>query len=411
MSGRIPSYRLHKASGQARITLNGREVYLGVYGTKESKAKYHRIIAEWLASGRSPSYGVSQSERTITEVLAEYVKFARDYYGEGPNSDLHRVKPVLRVVKQLYGTEPAISFGPLQYEAVRVKLQEPYTVKRRAVKPKGKRPAKQKIVRKLRSRTYINSLMKRLRAVFRWAASKSLVPASIHQTLSTIEPLKAGRTTAPEREPVKPIADEIVDKTLPHLNHVVKAMVQFQRLVGCRPGEVCKIKPSMVDRSSDVWEIHIDKHKTAHRGKQRVIYVGPQAQEILKPFLLRGEDDYCFSPAEAERRRREDQHEQRTTPLSCGNKPGSNKKRKPTRTPGQCYTTGSYGRSIRYACEANGIETWAPNRLRHSAGTRYRKEFGLEAASVILGHSEVGVTQVYAEADRAKAIEAARRLG
>jgi hypothetical protein len=42
---RIPSYCRHKASGQAYLTLGGREVYLGVYGSPESHEKYARLTA------------------------------------------------------------------------------------------------------------------------------------------------------------------------------------------------------------------------------------------------------------------------------------------------------------------------------------------------------------------------------
>ena len=36
---RNPSYRLHKPSGQAVVTLNGRDYYLGKHGTAESRAE------------------------------------------------------------------------------------------------------------------------------------------------------------------------------------------------------------------------------------------------------------------------------------------------------------------------------------------------------------------------------------
>ena len=52
LTRKLPSYRLHKASGQAVITLNGKDMYLGVYGNTESKAEYDRIIAEWLVNHR-----------------------------------------------------------------------------------------------------------------------------------------------------------------------------------------------------------------------------------------------------------------------------------------------------------------------------------------------------------------------
>ena len=66
---------------------------------------------------------------------------------------------------------------------------------------------------------------------------------------------------------------------------------------------------------------------------------------------------------------------------------------------------------IRYACKKAGIESWAPSQLRHSAATELRKRFGLEAAQVVLGHSQANVTQVYAERDMQKGIEVARRIG
>ena len=33
----LPSYRLHKPTGQAVVTLNGKDHYLGRHGTRESK--------------------------------------------------------------------------------------------------------------------------------------------------------------------------------------------------------------------------------------------------------------------------------------------------------------------------------------------------------------------------------------
>jgi len=50
---RIPSYSLHKATGQARVRINGKTHYLGKYGTSESKARYDALIAGWLNGGDS----------------------------------------------------------------------------------------------------------------------------------------------------------------------------------------------------------------------------------------------------------------------------------------------------------------------------------------------------------------------
>ena len=46
-----------------------------------------------------------------------------------------------------------------------------------------------------------------------------------------------------------------------------------------------------------------------------------------------------------------------------------------------------------------GIPIWCPLQLRHAAGTAIRKQYGLEASQAVLGHAELGVTQVYAEVD------------
>jgi len=55
MSFRTPKYRLRKGSGQALVQVNGERIYLGKYGTQESKQRYRRIVSEWLASGRKPT--------------------------------------------------------------------------------------------------------------------------------------------------------------------------------------------------------------------------------------------------------------------------------------------------------------------------------------------------------------------
>lgn len=57
----VPSYRLHKQSGQAIVTLGGKDFLLGSHGTATSKAEYDRLIAEWIANGRRQL----QSESTL----------------------------------------------------------------------------------------------------------------------------------------------------------------------------------------------------------------------------------------------------------------------------------------------------------------------------------------------------------
>ena len=54
----VPRYRKHKASGQAVVTLNGTDHYLGPHGTKVSKVEYDRLIRQMAPArpyGGSPS--------------------------------------------------------------------------------------------------------------------------------------------------------------------------------------------------------------------------------------------------------------------------------------------------------------------------------------------------------------------
>jgi hypothetical protein len=51
------------------------------------------------------------------------------------------------------------------------------------------------------------------------------------------------------------------------------------------------------------------------------------------------------------------------------------------------------------------------NQPRHSHGTKLRKEHGLEAAQVMLGHSRADVTQVYAERGQQLAATFAATIG
>ena len=89
MPKQIPSYRLHKSSGQAIVRLNGRMIYLGRHGTAESRAEYDRSIAEWLAQGRMTSKPTLDGWN-VTQLVVAYLKHAGQYYVKnGDASSFH----------------------------------------------------------------------------------------------------------------------------------------------------------------------------------------------------------------------------------------------------------------------------------------------------------------------------------
>lgn len=84
----------------------------------------------------------------------------------------------------------------------------------------------------------------------------------------------------------------------------------------------------------------------------RLILLGPHVQELIRPFLAdRPVDAYLFSPAEAEAERRAEMPLNRKTPLSCGNKPGTNKSKNPKRSPGDQYRVDTLLKAIQEGSE------------------------------------------------------------
>jgi len=204
-------------------------------------------------------------------------------------------------------------------------------------------------------------------------------------------------------------------------------------------GEVTAMRPCDLDTTGQVWVYSPATHKTQHHGHRRAIYIGPKAQELIQPFLAgRSLQGYLFSPIEAMAERRQKRHALRVTPLSCGNRPGTNRiKGKPKRGLKDRYTPASYLYAVYYACDKafphpklgkipakqltekqkrqlkkwRREHRWHPHQLRHNAATQLRKEFGIEAARVVLGHRSAEVTEIYAELDEAKAAAIMAKVG
>src|SRR5580765_4044571 len=81
----IPSYRLHKQSGQAVVTLNGKDVLLGKHGSAASKAEYRRLTAEWLSTRGAPP-SVIRDDLTISELIIAYWRYAKSHFRKADGS-------------------------------------------------------------------------------------------------------------------------------------------------------------------------------------------------------------------------------------------------------------------------------------------------------------------------------------
>jgi integrase len=224
-------------------------------------------------------------------------------------------------------------------------------------------------------------------------------------------------------------------------------MVQFQLLTGCRPGEACIIRGCDIDMTGRVWIFRPQGHKTEYKGFAREIFIGPKAQDIIKPWLRTDLAGYLFQPREAEASRDADRRKKRASPMTPS-QAARKAKPNPKRPPRDRYDVATYRRAIIRGCEAafgmpaslqkppcddqgNRLaETadekaersrlaadwrrencWHPHQLRHNAATNLRKEFGVELARIILGHATAFTTEIYAETDRQQAIEVIGKVG
>ncbi|MCE9567043.1 MAG: site-specific integrase [Planctomycetes bacterium] len=403
----VPTYRLHKQSGQAVVTVNvdGRrkDILLGVYNSAESKEEYRRVLTD-LEAGRL--FTNAPTDLTVTELCMRFWRHAEQHYRHPdgkPTSQITVVRIAIRALREQAGHLLAREFGPMAFKNVR-----------------------EAMVRKGWARPTVNQCCGIVKRAFRWAVENELVPSDRWEALRSVPGLAKGRTSAPEPEPILPVPLAHAAATSPRLSITVWGMVRVQTLTGMRPGEVCRIRPCDIDTSGSVWLYKPAHHKTAYRGRSRIIPIGAKAQAVLKQFTPDVPTAYYFPPSRAVEEMRSERAAKRVTPFYPTQVARSKAKRKanPQRQPAEFYPTQSYAVAVLRAIElvnrslveagvdvAEHVPHWHPNQLRHTFATEVRKAYGLEAVQVLLGHARADVSQVYAERDTALAVRVAAEVG
>jgi integrase len=425
---------------------------------QEAQSAYDRLISEWLANHRQPlptAEGRKQERLaghepdevpgglSVAELILAFLRHAEEYYrhpADGkPTNELANYRYALRPLNHLYGHTPARKLRPKRLKVVRALMVKGYEHPQYGEQPP--------LCRKL-----INARVARIARMYRWAAEEELVPGGVHQRLATVRALQAGRCKARETEKVKPAPPGSVEAILPLVRPHVAAAVRLQLLTGMRSGEVLPLRACDLERGGPVWTYRPVRHKTAHRGRRRVVAIGPKAQLVLREFIkIRcpicgvegrppriGSRDGClcgpcadgmdeagvcgpwqrceaqadrplFSPADVSAERYEDLRANRKSKVQpsqeCRKKAGAK------RRPGLVYTPTNYGNAIDRACDKAGVPRFHPHQLRHTFGTLARRAAGLEGAQVALGHAKADTSELYAEADLDLATEVAKRIG
>lgn len=424
---KIPSYRLHRASGQAIVTLSGKDIYLGRHDTPASHRKYEQVVSEWLANHRQPPASSKTGAEpdtaglNVESLFVAYWRYCQSYYvgrDGAPSKECLNIRDALRPMVITFGDKLVSHIRPSVLQATRNMMIDSGL-----------------------ARKTINARVNRIRRMFRWGVENDLVPPSVLHGLQAVSPLKKGRGGVRESPPVKPVPEESIEAVLPFLPPTLQAMVRVQQYSGMRPGELVIIRSCDIDMSGQIWSYCPPLHKTEYLGYARTVYLGTRAQEFLAPYLKHDLESYIFSPRQAmqERHQKRPQHRRQV-----------NRHRLTRRKLSERYTPGSYLRAIYYACDQafppppplarivdkqgkresdrvrrqrltkaqlkelrqwQSDHRWHPNQLRHNAATYLRKEFGIEAARVVLGHRSAGVTEIYAEVDQEKAIDIISKVG
>lgn len=435
---RDPTYTprpTRRPDGRAVVRLSGRDFYLGQAGAwpkgrktppPSIQVEYEALLAQWLRNGRQMPQ--EDNVTTVSQLILAYDLWAEGHYQrEGrENTHLGMIRDALQVVKDLFGNCPAREFGPKKLEAIQA-----------AMAGKGW------------SRSYVNAQVARVRRMIKWAVRQEILPGNALHALQTVPGLTYGTPGVRETQPVEPVAEAVVEDTLPRLPPTVATMVRLQLLTGARPGEVCLLRACDIDMSGPVWVYTPLKHKTQHRGRRRVIPLGPQAQAIVRPYLKLSTEGFLFGPAEAEEARNARRREARKSPMT----PSQARRQRvahPRRPKREHYDETSYRNAVYRGCDRafplpeqlaprkkkdGKLETraewwnrltekerqevrawrsehrWHPNQLRHTRATQVRGRFGIDAAQAVLGHSSLNVTQVYAELDQQAAMRVAAEIG
>lgn len=407
------------ASGQARISIRKKHVYLGPWGSAGSWAKYRQVMADWRAAvdegAPGPEVDRESAVVTVADLVAAYLHHVKATYrttsGE-PSTEARDIGHSLRPLMALHGDTLVDDFGPLKLKAVRAAMIDGswLTPEEAAARAKIGRPC-------TLCRKTANQRVGRVKRMFRWAVSEELIDVRLADAIDTIAGLRAGRTAAVDHGDVMPADPDAVDAVLPLLGPVVRAMVIVQRYTGMRPGELCALTPADIDQTggaelagTGLWVHRPAAHKTAWHGHARAIVFGPRAQAALIPLLSgRAADVPLFSPAE-------EMAAVTAARLAAAVARGYVRRpraivRRPKRVLGTQYTVAAYGQRVAKTCRRAGVTPWTPHQLRHLAEVEIERAFSLDAARAVLGHRDARVTLRYGMQDLATAAKVAAAMG
>jgi integrase len=411
---RVPSVFHHKGTDQDAVCLRDpggkrRMVYLGRHGSPEAQRRYREVLAQHLAgqpiAGQRAAKSSSPSAwPTVSQLCAAYLLHAGRYYRDPdgkPTGEVTHATIALAELLRMFRDTPTDQIHIADLLAVRQAL-----IDARECRKHGRRAPNGL------SRRTVNDRMARIKRLFRWGVEQRLVPGTTWAELSALRGLTKGRCGVHDNPAIEAVPWSLVESTLPHLVPTFADAIRLQWWSGMRPAEALALTRRQLDTSGPTWLYAVARHKGSWRGRERVVALGPKAQEILRPRLRLTQDAPVFSGRDAWNEHRERLRVARQTPATKQMRERDEQGAEFAATIAEQLTVDEYRRAIHRACDQAGLPRWSPHRLRHAAGTRIAKESGIEAVRAALGHSEVATSRRYVHgADVALAKDVAARLG
>ncbi len=269
------------------------------------------------------------------------------------------------------------------------------------------------------TRRGVNDTIKWIRRIWRWGMGRQVITAEQVQGLEEIGSLRMGDTDAPDNARRRRVTKKEFRKVVRTVSSVVGDMLQLIWLTAMRPYEVCEMRPYDILRDDpECWiyipgrdQTPVGQHKTTRYEQVKVIPLTVAAQRILAPRIKDFDSkEHVFSPAEAVQDFLASKAAKRKTPLNCGNRPGTNRRRHPMIQPGKKYTSDSLCDACKRGCKRAKVEPFVPYDLRRATATGVRAILGKEAAKVLLGHARTDTTDIYLLEEVQEAIKVAKQL-
>lgn len=217
---RSPKYLLHRAS----VQIDGKDHYLGPYGSDESKQRYDELIARWLCAGRKPD----SVNVTMNRLSVLYIEHAQCYYRKNgkTTSEVSSIRCAFNVLLSHFGRLPVNDFAPLKLKTIRNTMIVAGWV-----------------------RNGINQQVRRITRMLRWGVEQELVLAEVHAACKAVAGLRFGRSEATESERIQPVEPSDIAAVERCVSRQIWGMIQLQLVTGMRRGEVRSIRLTDIDRN------------------------------------------------------------------------------------------------------------------------------------------------------------------